>query len=280
MLRTVVQLHLAGAAQHLRGNDLSSPLRRIHHAALLGRDLLQLGIGFVLIFETAHQPPAGAGYFGRVKRQVLILGHIDRNRMEVLQIRGAAQLAAAGAQAADHLRFIAHADLPQLDTGAEYAGQILDQLAEVHAAICRKIKQHFVHIKGTFDRDQVHVQPAFLDLALADDKRLVRALFIPLERFSVRVGRHAQHAFERLHNRLVRYVGAVSYTHLDVYKRQDCLRILFTVAVIAAKINLAFLCLHLGQTGIQCGNSRFPRLAFGIKRRLGCFCVQFGGKLL
>lgn len=83
VLRTVVQLHLAGAAQHLRGNDLSSPLRRIHHAALLGRDLLQLGIGFVLIFETAHQPPAGAGYFGRVKRQVLILGHIDRNRMEV-----------------------------------------------------------------------------------------------------------------------------------------------------------------------------------------------------
>ena len=203
MFRAVVQLHLAGAAQHLGRDDFAAPLGRIDDAALLRRDLLQLGIGFILIFQAAHQAAAHARNFRRVERQILILRHIDRNRMEVLQIRAAAQLTPASAQTADHLRFVAHADLPQLDARAEHAGQILDQLAEVHATVGGEVKQHFVHVERAFRRDQIHFQPALFDLALADDERFVRALFVTRQRLFIRVGCHAHHALERLDDRLV-----------------------------------------------------------------------------
>ena len=127
--------------------------------------------------------------------------------MEVVQIRAAAQLAPAGAQSADHLGFIAHADLAQLDARAEDAREVLDQLAEVHAAVRGEVKQHFVHVKGAFRGHEVHFQPALLDLALAHDERLIRALFVALERFPVRVGRDAHHAPERLHDRLLGHLG-------------------------------------------------------------------------
>ena len=43
-------------------------------------------------------------------------------------------------QAAEHLRLVAHADLAQFYAHFEDAGQILDQFAEVHAAIGGKVK--------------------------------------------------------------------------------------------------------------------------------------------
>ena len=55
--------------------------------------------------------------------------------MEIIEIRAAAQLAAAAAQTADHLRLIAHADLAQLNAGTEHARKVLNQFAEVHAAV-------------------------------------------------------------------------------------------------------------------------------------------------
>ena len=52
----------------------------------------------------------------------------------------AAEGLAADAKAADHLALVPHADLAQLDAGVEDTGQILDQLAEVHAAIGGKVE--------------------------------------------------------------------------------------------------------------------------------------------
>src|SRR5262249_49924941 len=45
----------------------------------------------VLVFEATHEPPAGAGDAQRVHRQVLVLGHPDRDRLEVPEGRRAAQ---------------------------------------------------------------------------------------------------------------------------------------------------------------------------------------------
>ena len=207
MFGAVVQLHFAGAAQHLGGNHLAAPLGRIDYAALPGRDLLQLCIGFMFIFQATHQAAAYTRDLRRVERQVLILCHIDRNRVEILQIRAATQLAPAGAQPADHLGLVAHADLPQLDARAEHARQIFNQLAEVDAPVGGKVEQHLVHVERTFRPNQIHLQPALLDLALADDKRVVRTLFVAHDRLFIRFSRHAHHMLERLDDRLVGHLG-------------------------------------------------------------------------
>ena len=230
VLRTVVQLYLAGAAQHLGGNYLAAAFRRIDHAALTRRDLLQLGVGLMLILETAHQTAAHTGNLRRIERQVLILCHIDGDRMEIIEIRAAAQLAAAAAQTADHLCLIAHADLAQLNTGAEHARKVLNQLAEVHTTVCGEVKQQLVHVKGAFRGDKVHFQTAVLDLLLADDKRLVGTLFVALERFHIGLGCHTDHALERLHDLLIGHIGvalhAVAVFHaagrLDDHTRTGC----------------------------------------------------------
>ena len=127
--------------------------------------------------------------------------------MEVVEVGRAAQLTAAAAEAADHLRLVAHADLAQLDTGAEHAGEIFDQLAEVYAAVRGEVEQQLVHVERAFRGHEVHFQAAVLDLSLADEKRLVRALAVALERFHIRLGRDADHALERLHDRLLVHLG-------------------------------------------------------------------------
>ena len=47
----------------------------------------------------------------------------------------AAEGSAAHAETAHHLRLVSDADLPQLDARAERRGEVLDQLAEIHAAL-------------------------------------------------------------------------------------------------------------------------------------------------
>ena len=79
---------------------------------------------------------------------------------------------AADAQAADHLGLVADADLPQLDAGAEHAGQVLDQLAEVHAAIGGEEKQDLAAVKATLHPHQLHLQLVLLDLLFADVEAL------------------------------------------------------------------------------------------------------------
>ena len=207
MLGAVIELHLADAAQHLGRDDLAAALGGIDNAALTRRDLLELGVGLVLVFQAAHQTAAYTGDLRRIERKVLVLGHVDGDRMEVVEVGRAAQLTAAAAEAADHLRLVAHADLAQLDTGAEHAGEILDQLAEVYAAVRSEVEQQLVHVERAFRGHEVHFQAAVLDLSLADEKRLVRALAVALERFHIRLGRDADHALERLHDRLLVHLG-------------------------------------------------------------------------
>ena len=207
MLGAVIELHLADAAQHLGRDDLAAALGGIDNAALTRRDLLELGGGLVLVFQAAHQTAANTGDLRRIERKVLVLGQVDGDRMKVVEVGRAAQLTAAAAEAADHLRLVAHADLAQLDTGAEHAGQILDQLAEVYAAVRSEVEQQLVHVERAFRGHEVHFQTAVLDLSLADEKRLVRALAVALERFHIRLGRDADHALERLHDRLLVHLG-------------------------------------------------------------------------
>src|SRR5262249_6810192 len=88
-----------------------------------------------LVAQAALQPAAESGQLRGIEAQVLLLGHLDRDRLERLQERRAAQRAPAGAVAADHLGFVADADLAHLDPRAEFAGELAHQLAEIDAAV-------------------------------------------------------------------------------------------------------------------------------------------------
>ena len=94
-----------------------------HAVAVLQRHLLtdsrcrtrKLGIQRVLVLQATHQSAAGARDLEWIRRQILHLGHPQADRLEVLQERGAAQVAAAVAQPADQPRGVSRADLPQVD---------------------------------------------------------------------------------------------------------------------------------------------------------------------
>src|SRR5256885_1339529 len=64
-----------------------------------------------LVAQAALQAPAQPRELRRVEAQLLLLRHLDRDRLEGLQKRRAAERPAAGAVAAVHLRFVADADL-------------------------------------------------------------------------------------------------------------------------------------------------------------------------
>src|SRR6185436_19511262 len=93
-----------------------------------------------LVAEAALQPPAHPGQLRRIEAEVLLLRHPDRDRLEALQPRGAAQRPAARSVAAEHLGLVADADLPHLDATAEVSGEIADQLAEVDPSLGRVVK--------------------------------------------------------------------------------------------------------------------------------------------
>ena len=148
--------------------DRAAAVRRVDERFILRAGLQQLLIGLLLVVQAAHQSAAGAGNFRGIQAEVLRLGHLDGHRLEIVQELAAAERAAADAEAADHLRLVAHADLPQLDAGAQHGGEALDQLAEVDAAVGREEEQDLAAVKGIFRRDELHFQPEVGDLLLAD----------------------------------------------------------------------------------------------------------------
>src|SRR6187551_2621918 len=78
--------------------------------------------------ETTLQASAEARELRRVQREVLLLRHAYRHRLERRQPRRAAQRTPARAVASEQARLVANADLPHLDARPEPGGQLLDEL--------------------------------------------------------------------------------------------------------------------------------------------------------
>ena len=130
-----------------------------------------------LIGEAAHQPAAHPGNFDRIHVQVLFLGHLQRDRLQVVQEGLAAELAAADAHAADHLGFVADADLAHLDAHAELFGQILDQIAEIDPPFRGEVKNGLFFAGEESHPHELDRDLPFLDAVLAV---LVGAVFLAL----------------------------------------------------------------------------------------------------
>ena len=184
---------------------------RDHAHAVRGHDVLAhprhalegLLVGVLLVLQAAHEPAAQAGDLRRIQRQVLLLRHLDGHRLEVAQERAAADGPPAGAQTAQHLRLVAHADLAQLDAHLEHAGQILHQLAEVHAAVGGEIEDDLGVVEGVLHAHQLHLQLVPRHLLLTDAERLLLAAGVVLRALLVLLGGDAHHLLQRRDDLLV-----------------------------------------------------------------------------
>ena len=151
------------------------------------------GVG-QLVAQAALEAPAQPRQLGGVEAQVLLLGHLDRNRLERGEERRTAQRPAARAVAPDHLGRVAHADLAHLDPRLEFRGQFLDQLAEIDAAVSREIEHELRPVERLFDARQLHAEPALVHLQRGDALRLALAVLLFQPRDDVLVCRHADDA--------------------------------------------------------------------------------------
>ena len=88
----------------------------------------------------------------------------------------AAQRAAAYADPPHNLGFVPDADLAQLDSGLEYAGQILYQLPEINPSVRCKIKENLIVVKGILCVDQLHLQAMIPDFVQTNPKRFLLLL--------------------------------------------------------------------------------------------------------
>ena len=95
--------------------------------------LAQLVVGGELVEQATLEPATVAEEPAVRERHVLGLGHLHRDRVEVLEIGRAAELAAAGADAVHELGRVTGADLPHLDARVELVGEVPHEIPEVHA---------------------------------------------------------------------------------------------------------------------------------------------------
>ena len=75
-----------GLAQDIDRLDLTDQaIRAFHLIAHAGQVLVELFIRLLFVLEAAHQSPAYAGDLGRVERKILLLGHLDGDRGEIIE---------------------------------------------------------------------------------------------------------------------------------------------------------------------------------------------------
>src|SRR5436190_5937307 len=129
-----------------------------------------------LVAQAALQPAALPRELRRVETELLLLGHLDRHRLERAQPGRAAERAAAGAVAAEHLGLVAHADLAHLDAHAEVRREVADQLAEIDPRLGGVVEDQPRAVEHVLDLRQLHRQAALADLELRDALGLLLAL--------------------------------------------------------------------------------------------------------
>src|SRR5215813_4374507 len=139
-LRPVLETHHHRLLEHTKRAHLArhaalAAAVRLAGRAHLGQVLAELIVGGELVEQAALEPAAVAEEPAVREGHVLGLGHLDGNGVEALEIRRAAELAAAGTDAVHELGRIARPDLPHLDAGVELVGEVADEIAEVHALL-------------------------------------------------------------------------------------------------------------------------------------------------
>ena len=171
---------LVGRVGHHAGQDVALEeivvrILRLQNHLLAGQFLASLHVVVHLVVQAALQLGAHAGQLLRVERDILEAGGVGRHRNEVLHPRGAAQLAATGASAADASGLLTRANLLHLDAHVEGSCQVLDELAEVHALVGDVIEDGLLAVALILHVANLHVQTEALGNLAALDHCLVLA---------------------------------------------------------------------------------------------------------
>src|SRR3984885_6233843 len=125
------QPHDHALGRHVVPDDGARALGRLDLGPGARGVLLELLVERVLVLQAAHQPPARPGDAHRVHRQVLVLGHPERDRLAGPEEGREAQVPAARADAALQPGLVPRADLLELDPGPHPGRQVADQRPEV-----------------------------------------------------------------------------------------------------------------------------------------------------
>src|SRR5262249_26830653 len=124
----------------------------------------ELDVRLVLVAHAALEPAALARELGRVERQALRLHHLHRDGLELPQPRGAAELAAAHAEPARHLRLVASADLLHLYPGVQAVGDPAGDVPQVQPILGGDERRHLAAVERALDLDQLPRRVAAEDL--------------------------------------------------------------------------------------------------------------------
>ena len=192
-------------------NQAAQTVFSLHLIADFGQIAVQFLVCFGLVFEAAHQTPADARDLAGIEGKILLLGHLDGDRNKLAHPCMTAERSAADAVASQYFGLVADADLAQLDAGPEYAGQVFDQVAEVHAPVRRKIEQHLTVVECVLRVDELHLEAVRLDLLLADAVSLLLLDAVAALRLIVLGSRDADYVFERL----------LELARLNVHRKAD-----------------------------------------------------------
>ena len=185
--------------QHIDLGDLAEiAVRQLHRISLFRHLGIQVSVRIRLIDEAAHQPAADTADLLRIQRQILLLRHLDGDRDEIRKPGMAAERAAAGPHAADDLRLVAGAHLPEFDPHMEDRRKILDQISEIHPAVCREEKDDPAVVETVLRSDDLHLKAPLHHLFPADHQCVVFPRLVRVDLFRVLLRGAPQDPFQRL----------------------------------------------------------------------------------
>ena len=145
-------------AEHVGADDPQRPPARLIALAEARAVPVEGVVALLLVGEAAEETAADAGHLGGIEEEILLLGHAYGDGSELPQVPAAAADHAAVAHGADHLGFVAHADLPELDAHAVLVHKILDEFAEVDAGGRRKVEDELAAVEEDFHVHELHVE--------------------------------------------------------------------------------------------------------------------------
>ena len=190
--------------------------RRIDERLLFGRTALKVLVRLELIAQAAHQAAANAADLGRVKRQVLLFCHANRDGLKLSAKARAAEFLSALGIAAHQAGLVAHADLAHVDANVQRRGQVLDELTKIDALLGRKVEHGLLSAKQVLDADRLHLEVELFDQTAEIDHRLVALDGQVVGKLQVDVARHAQHGLERLADLILRHLEGIGRDQSDL----------------------------------------------------------------
>src|SRR5213083_2446240 len=146
--------HDDGALEDVLADDHPVALDALDTRAGRRQTALQLEVRLVFVSHAALEPPALAGELRLVERESLLLHHLHGDGLELLQPRGAAELAPADAEPARNLGLVA---------GAERLRERPRELPEIDPVLGEEVEGGLRAVVCPLGLDELHGQAAPAD---------------------------------------------------------------------------------------------------------------------